>query len=527
MSYSLSSKSMREIDNYSINEVGISSAVLMERAALKVAGHICEDIPKGSTVCVIYGKGNNGGDGLAIGRILAMRGYRVFAAPAWSDEEALPNEMVRAQLKSAVKSSVRPLDYSSFCELFKEDESGFGKIDAIDAFVDAMFGIGLSRDIEGDYAKVVSLLNSCGKRIYSVDIPSGISADTGEVLKFAVRADVTVTFGFMKKGLLMYPGAEYAGKVYVEDAGFAIVSEGVEAFVRSLNDIPVSYYASKEEVQLPARIASGNKGSYGKLLIIGGGKGCAGAAYLAAHAAFMSGVGMVKVLTCEDTVKLLNEKQPEAMTGVLFDAHGELIQNVLGDGLKWASTVLVGPGLGTGEAAVRAFKTVLECGKPMVIDADALNILAGMVPDHRAEDIAALIAGPAILTPHIGELSRLTGRSGSYLKSHIFDTADEYTYNNTLTYVLKDARTLVAGCNKRHLNINGNSGMSTAGSGDVLAGITGAFLAAGLEHFEAAAAAVYVHAAAGDSAAEKLGQDSMTAGDIARNVPEVMKELRQ
>ncbi len=292
----------------------------------------------------------------------------------------------------------------------------------------------------------------------------------------------------------------------------------------------VTHFSSEEEVRLPERYTWSNKGSYGKLLVIAANRGCAGAGYLTAHSAFMAGCGMVKVLTCEDTVRLLNQMQPEAMTGLLFTDDG-YDAKVLDDGLTWADTVLIGPGIGTSDAAKEVLKKVLAAGKKAVVDADALNIIAQSVEKVDGKDRAAAIAerfsAPAVLTPHIGELGRLTGLDAAGLKDSIFDTAYEYTYNNILTYVCKDARTVIASEGHLHYNTNGNPGMATAGSGDVLAGLIAGLMAAGLEPYEAARSGVYIHAAAGDEAAAKSCEDCITAGDIAENLSTCISRLRK
>ncbi|MBQ3911583.1 MAG: NAD(P)H-hydrate dehydratase [Lachnospiraceae bacterium] len=292
----------------------------------------------------------------------------------------------------------------------------------------------------------------------------------------------------------------------------------------------VTRFSSETEVRLPDRHIWSNKGTYGKLLVIAGNKGCAGAGYLCTHAAFMAGCGMVKVLTCADTVALLNNKQPEAMTGVLFKDDGGYDAGVLAAGLDWADCVLIGPGLGRSAAAKEVLARVLASGKKIVADADALNLIAETVGDCPAKSrpaaIASLFTAPAVLTPHIGEMARLSGKKADEIKARIFDTAYEYTYNNILTYVCKDARTLTAAAGRMHINTNGNSGMATAGSGDVLAGLIAGLMTAGLTPYEAARSGVYIHAAAGDAAADRACEDCITAGDIAECLPAVIARIR-
>ncbi len=518
MSWLTDSELMRRIDEYTINEAGIASEVLMERAALAVARRIAgNNDGKAGRVLVVYGRGNNGGDGLAAGRILKLWGWDVSAVPASSDiaEDSMSVEEQK-QYRSARFCGVDMLESGDLEKALKAP----GLV-----LIDAIFGIGLKRAVEGRYLETIEMINRSSARVCAVDIPSGISADNGEVMGFAVKADMTVTFGFAKRGHFLYPGAVYAGKLYVEDAGFAVNDAGLAQFAQKTGAAEgsrgraVSCFLDEREVHLPERFAWSNKGSYGKVLIVGAAQGCAGAGYLAAHAAFMAGCGMVKVLTCRDTVNLLNARQPEAMTGVLFGDDGEYDAKLLDEGIKWADVVLVGPGLGRSEAAHEVLEKILASGKRLTVDADALNIIA-------EQGLTDMIQGPSVLTPHIGELARLTGKDPAYLKAHIFDTAVEYTYNNKLTYVCKDARTVVASGGNLHMNVNGNSGMSTAGAGDVLAGLTAGLMAAGLDTFEAARTGVFIHAAAGDAAAAKSCEDCITAGMIADELPGCIRNLR-
>lgn len=605
MSYSLSSRMMKEIDRYSIEDAGILSEVLMERAALCVANELEQDIPRlgpkaevrfnadascasetadKRRVCVVYGPGNNGGDGLAVARILAIRGWTAYAVPADQRVKEKLDAEVAAMLHGDAQKAAESIGLSAAarqylsackCDVHMEDADMLGELvrDERMLFVDAIFGIGLTRNVEGAFAAAVEALNSVvGDRVYSVDIPSGISSDNGQVLGVAVRASKTITFGYMKHGILLYPGTEYSGEVITGDAGFAITpdilreraqtaSRSSEEGITGSGDI-CSFYESMSEIRLPKRSPASNKGSYGRVLFIGAADGCAGAGYLSAAAAYYSGAGLVRALVGADAVTLINARLPEAMTGVLFyrateagpveeksvGAH-KLVYDpaLLAEGIEWASVIVIGPGLGKSGAAADVLRIVRESGKTVVVDADALNIIAdeltqpgvretdmqdgaeNTVPDgtDRARSIAELFAGEAVLTPHIGEFSRLTGRNIAEIKAHVFDMASEYAYNNKLTYVCKDARTVIAHAGQLHININGNNGMSTGGCGDVLAGLVGGLIACGMEPSEAARTAVYLHAAAGDRAASEGVEDSMLASDLLMHIPGVIRDLRE
>lgn len=283
---------------------------------------------------------------------------------------------------------------------------------------------------------------------------------------------------------------------------------------------PYTQFGDLSEVPLPRRYDDSNKGTYGKVLFIGAAEGCAGAGYLASCAAYYAGCGLVKALVGEDCISLINCRLPEAMTEPLF-GRGTYAPDILERGLAWATVIVIGPGLGMGTAAHEVMMRVIGEDKPKVIDADALNLLA------NEERIADLIKGQAVLTPHMGELSRLTGLDIPYLKAHIFDIAAEYAYNQKLVYVCKDARTVISDGTHTHMNTTGNNGMSTGGCGDVLAGLTAGLLAAGMEPYEAARSAAYIHGAAGDRAAERIGVDSMLAGDVLAEIPGVIRTIRE
>lgn len=368
--------------------------------------------------------------------------------------------------------------------------------------VDALFGVGLSRAVEGIYAQAIDTFNSLAGWKLSLDMPSGIDTDTGRVLGHAVRADATVTFGFCKRGLALYPGCEYAGETTVADIG---ISE------RSFFGRQPRMYAYEGDPRafLPRRDGGGNKGTFGKALLIAGSRNMAGAAVLAARAAYRAGAGMVKVITCAENRVIVQQAVPEALLGTSED---------LETGLDWADVIAIGPGLGKSDEACRCLKQVIEgSGKPLLIDADGLNLLAGSQGLRRSLAAQGLAGRPILLTPHVGELARLSGKTIEVCKEDLPAAGGELAASLGAIVVAKDARTCVCkeGCGVC-VNLSGNSGMATAGSGDVLAGIITAFLAQGMEAYQAACAGVYVHGCAGDGVSGRIGEHACMAGDIAQ-----------
>lgn len=530
MSISLNATAMRHVDEYTINEAGIPGPVLMERAALKVAEHVLRE--DSSFICVVYGAGNNGGDGLAAARILALAGCNVTAVPASSNVRERMSELCALEKRTAEKCGVV---FADTCEL-----KGILTAHPGTVVIDAIFGIGLSRAPEGEYAETIRLINSLPLRVYSIDIPSGGFSDTGYVPGEAVDAYATVTFGFIKTGMLMYPLAEKCGRILVEDAGFALGERdgltGLET--KGLLDRggrAVTYFKRNSDPMLPQRRPDSNKGTYGKVLFIGGAGGFAGAGYLSSSSAYFTGAGLVRALTGADAVRVINMKMPEVMTGILFRGD-EFDAELLDTAIEWADVVLAGPGMGKTGAARAVLDRVLGCGKQLVLDADALNILAedceneiaGQEADtaHRRAVLFRRIKSPAIFTPHIGELSRLTGISTDTLKKRIFDTAAEYTAGTEHVFVCKDARTVVAADGRLHININGNSGLSTGGSGDVLAGVIAGLCACGLEPFEAGRTGTFVHGLAADRIADRICEDALVAGMLPEEIPECISSMR-
>lgn len=511
MKYAVSSEEMKIIDDYTVRVSHIPELELMERAAAEVAATVMKRVNKeDDRILAVCGPGNNGGDGIAAGRLLYLQGYHVAILFIGDEERATAS--AREQL-NRVRILGVPIENRN-------------RLSEYNIIIDAVFGVGLSRDVTGEYEALIQEINQSRHMVFSVDIPSGISADNGKVMGTAVRADYTITFGYMKKGLLLYPGTEYAGEVAVADIGF---SEDALSHVK-----PDTFYYTPEDVRLnlPPRKRYSHKGTYGRILVIAGCKGMSGAAYLSAKAAYRTGAGLVKIFTSEANRIILQTSLPEALFSGYDEVRGDVeeICRAAQRELDWATTVIIGPGIGRSELAKRLLETVMQHVKvPLIVDADAINLLAekldisaGLSVNDRLSQLSRLLADHTILTPHLMELSRLTGIPVAAVKDNLIDTAGLCSYNSKLIYVIKDARTIVAERNRYYINVSGNNGMATGGSGDVLTGILGALIAQGMDSFAAACLGVYIHGLAGDEAAREKGFYSMMAGDIVDSIEKII-----
>lgn len=523
MKYAVNSKEAKLIDSYTINELKIPDAVLMERAAYETAAVMKKSITKDDHILTVCGPGNNGGDGIAAGRILYLQGYHV--AILFVGDENKASAGLKAQMEIAVNLGI-PLENCN-------------KLPEYNIIIDAIFGVGLSRPVIGEFEEIINKINEEDSTVFSVDIPSGISSDNGQVLNTAVRADHTITFGHQKLGLLLYPGAEYAGQITVADIGFpGIATEHAN---------PGTFYYEKEDLKrLPARNNYSNKGTFGKVLIIAGSKGMSGAACLSAKAAYRTGAGLVKVLTSKENRIIVQTSLPEALFAAYDDCcdESENDQRILSD-LTWADVIVIGPGLGLSRNAEKLLDIVIKNVKvPVVIDADGINLLAGMLDQtdllkqsnnpresvtisetirHRLDQLSSILGEQTILTPHLMELSRLLRVPVSDIVNNLVDTAIQCSYNKKLIYAIKDARSIVVSNERKYINVSGNNGMATGGSGDVLTGIIAALTAQGMMPYEAACLAVYIHGLAGDEAALEKGPYSMMAGDIVNCIDKVVQ----
>lgn len=541
MRYVLDAASMKNVDSYSINTLGIPSVVLMERAALsvteaiesKVKGNIHTDI-----ICVC-GRGNNGADGLAVARQLYLKGYNVDVYIINSHASTKEFDIQLNIIKNLGIECINSPDFSKY-----------------GVIVDALFGNGLSRELAGEARIVVDTINKCSTSVRSqytqnsdnngnrlvvaVDIPSGISASTGVVMGSAVNADITVTFGFEKIGHILYPAASYCGKIIRKDIGFA-------QYPDMIRDIFTYDYSDISDM-LPLRKPDGNKGTFGKALVIAGSRLYGGAAVLSSRAAARIGAGLVRTLThiSNRTAVITGNMECIVDTYDTDEECEDFVKNtetLVDKCICWADVVCIGPGLSMEESAVKLVRSVsAKKNIKKLYDADALNIIAQykIELDGSNDDVDYEAGGNSgnasykddmsdknvVVTPHIGEMSRLTGLDIAMIKNNPIDTARTYSREHNCVCVLKDARTIVSDGERVYINMSGNDGMATGGSGDVLSGIITGLMAQGLTTFEASALGVYIHGCAGDEAALSNGKYSMVAGDIIDNIKNVLIKAR-
>lgn len=498
--YIVSAKEMKEYDRNTIQYFGVPSLVLMERAAMAVAEEIEERFAPGKRVLIVAGCGNNGGDGIAVGRILREHGFEVDFCMIGNREKC--SKETEIQCGIIEKYGCPP-----------QDKIGDKEYDIM---VDALFGIGLSRNLEGRFAGAVKAINESKAFVCSVDIPSGIHTDSGEVMGEAVRADLTVTFAFKKPGHVRYPGWGYCGETVCRDIGITR-----ESF---LGEAPEIYtFCGSPMEGMPARDGGGNKGTFGKALVIAGSVGMSGACELCARSVYRMGAGMVKIVTPEENRIIVQSNLPEALLSTYRtqgagqeELLGELRQRLEKD-MEWSDCILIGPGLGKSKEACAMLKQVLEEGKqPLVIDADGLNLLAENENLRQLLKECAKARREIVLTPHLAEFARLFGGTVEDIKSNSLHKPKEMAEKYGCTIVCKDARTVVATPWNReiYLNTSGNDGMATAGMGDVLTGVIGGLMAQGMDAGKAACLGVYIHGRAGDKAAEEKGRYGLMAGDV-------------
>jgi NAD(P)H-hydrate epimerase len=499
---------MQTLDRRTIAEAQVPSLLLMERAGSGTADFIRDRFGPlaGKRVTIVCGKGNNGGDGLVVARLLrrhrAIVTVLLLAPPADLSRDA--KVMYRRWLRAGgtATKAFRSADHVQ--SLFANSE----------LIVDALFGTGLSTPVSGAYGEAIRLMNESGRAIVAVDMPSGIHADDGALLGCAVRASATVTFGLPKLGLYLGAGIDHAGFIHVVDIGIPA------AYVNQVDSRILLITKEFVKSVLPRRPVSSHKGTFGHVGILAGSAGKTGAAALAANAALRTGAGLVTVGVPASVNDVLEAKLLESMTLPLPETNARTLGRAAFDQIlafiQARTAVAIGPGLSTHPETVELIQSLMKyLDRPAVLDADALNALAS-----RAT-LLTECKTPPILTPHPGEMARLNvdGTSQS-VNADRLGTAGRFARERGVFVVLKGARTVVARPDGL-LTIcpTGNPGMATAGTGDVLTGILVSLLAQGVPSWEAACAGVYLHGAAGDLAASRLGEPGMIAGDLIEQIP--------
>ncbi|MEC4890566.1 MAG: NAD(P)H-hydrate dehydratase [Nitrospira sp.] len=506
---------MQSLDRRTIEEAGVPGTTLMERAGAGVVTCLEQHLGplRGKTVTVLCGKGNNGGDGFVVARLLHKQraNVRTLALAPLADLSRDAATMYRQLVRAAGKTAIKPFASTSQIQAILRDS---------DVIVDALLGTGLASDVTGRYGHAIDSINQARRLTVAVDLPSGIHADTGAVLGRAVMADLTVTFGLPKLGLFHNQGIDHAGHVETVDIG--IPPAYVDAMESRINLITAPFVRSV----LPTRRLSSHKGTFGHAGIIAGSVGKTGAAAMAANAALRAGAGLVTVAIPASVNDVLEAKLLEAMTLPMPDTKARTFARTAVDRLKAFVTartaVAIGPGLSTHPETVELIQALIkQLDRPAVLDADALNALAG-----RASLLTECTI-PPILTPHPGEMARLeTDATVQSVNADRIGTATRFARERGVYLVLKGARTIIARPDGLvAICPTGNPGMATAGTGDVLTGIMVGLLAQGLASWDAACAATYLHGLAGDLAAEVNGQAGMIAGDVIEQIPHALNTL--
>ena len=494
MIYLPTGEQMRRADLYTIEEIGVPSMVLMERAALEVVRCMEEEQLDFRKVLVICGSGNNGGDGYAIARLLHLKGHDVtifFAGNSQKrSEENAQQAKIAAHYEIPVITNLGTEEYS--------------------VIIDALFGTGLKREVTDHYREVLCSVNQMAGKKVAVDLPSGIHDTTGARMGIAFCADLTVAIAFPKRGLFLQEGNVCAGKILTGDIGISseTFSEGTVTFGYEKQDLFLGF---------PKRKKNSHKGSYGKVLMIAGSKGMSGAAYLSAKAAYAVGAGLVQIYTHEENRVILQQLLPEVIITTYDTFDSEQLEKLI----QWADLIGIGCGLGKSDTAERVMQYTLKRALvPCVVDADGINILSKHM--EWIEETNALI----VLTPHMKEMSRMLQCSVKELIEQRMEKLHAFVERYKVVCVLKDARTLVA---KEHqntyLNLSGNAAMAKAGSGDVLAGVIVGILAQQCEPYTSACLGVFLHGLAGDMARDKKGAYSVLASDLVAEISSVLKNI--
>lgn len=510
----VTSDTMKKLDRITIEQYGIPGLTLMERAGkgafALLEKYFARDLEKG--IAVVAGGGNNGGDGFVVARYAHEKGLRteVFLLV---DQESLKGDAL--ENFNRIKNSVRVENISDS----KTEEDLVEKLKSFGCVIDAIFGTGFRGNVEGIHKKVISAINRSNKKVLAIDIPSGLNPDTGEVMGIAVKANVTATFGLPKVGQFLGNAREFTGTVEVIDIGIPeklIEEEAGDGEVFTLSDA---------RRIIKRRQWNAHKGNFGHLLIIAGSPGKTGAAVLTSEGALRAGAGLVTLAVPSSLNPVFEVKTTEAMTIPVRDnGKGIFIQEsirAVEKALDGKDAVAIGPGIGTQKETVAFLKKLLEIiTVPVVIDADGLNCLANFTEKLKKLKI------PVILTPHPGEMARLSGEKIEKINNNRIKSAIEFSNKYRSVLLLKGALSVTAD-NGRCWTINptGNPGMATGGMGDVLTGVIGSLLAQGISPYDSARLGAFVHGWAGDTLVSEYGPFGYKAIEVANKIPLLWRKI--
>lgn len=496
---------MRGIDRYAIDVLGIPSTLLMTNAASHVAAAALELTRENGSAAVLCGSGNNGGDGVAAAAYLIKHNISVRAFLTGLREKMTPDTIEMERRLNELGGVLEDLSAAADAEYF---------MNHCDVIIDAIFGIGLNTELRGGALEAVRMINASPARVVSADIPTGVEADTGNILGEAVRADVTVTFSAGKPGLYAEPGCAFCGAVRIMDIGIP-----PELLAEAETDC---YAVGPGEITLPKRKKVTHKGDYGRDLIIAGSASYTGAPILAARAASMTGAGLVSLGVPEAIYTIAAVKCDEEMPFALpclkeEGTLGELALGAILDRLETADVCLIGPGLGRSQAIDEIVSALIRnSDAPLILDADGINAVS------RNIDILDEAKAPIVLTPHAGEFKRLGGDA----HGRRLDSARLFAIKHGCILVLKGHRTMTAlPDGSVYINTTGGPGMAKGGTGDVLAGMIASLIGQKFPIKDAVLAAVYLHGLAGDMCTALYGDYSVTAGSIISMLPQAIKSV--
>lgn len=521
---------MRNIDQNTIEDIGIPTIVLMETAGSQIVKRIEDCYPNTHRIGIFVGKGNNGGDGLVIARQLAHSGRKVSIFLVSPQDSFTKEAQINLEISKNLGLHIQEiLTIDAFSNILGNKPSTKGdihsNITSYDLIVDAILGTGIRGKVRPHISNIINAINDLSVPILAVDLPSGLDADTGIPLGTCIHADRTVTIGLPKRGLLIHPGAELSGELDVVDIGFPHQ-------VIELQDIKVNWITEKEAVEwIPPRPPTSYKGSYGRVLVVAGSTGMTGAAALASEAALRIGAGLVTLAIPECLNPILEEKLSEVMTLPMPETETgsfrlSSVSPILEYALKNNSVLAIGPGLSQHPETMEFVHQLIQenhrqkLNLRIVIDADGLNALA------QKKDLLHLLGEKVVLTPHPGEMSRLIDIPAPKFESDRIRTSEEFAKEYGVTLVLKGAPTITSDSNgNTWINSTGNPGMATAGMGDVLTGVIAGLIAQKVQTEKAAALGVYLHGLAGDIVAEQKGMHGLIATDVLNALPQTISSL--
>jgi len=492
------SQIMTSIDRYCIDILGIPGIVLMENAALKVMKNIPENNKNFAIVC---SSGNNGADGFAVARHLFNRGNYVEVFSLGSEENMSEDALVNLNIIRNMGVKIIKVNNNEDLDILRES------IKHSEMTIDAIFGTGLSREVKGIYSIAITIINENSKYILSIDVPSGFECNSGKVMGNCIKSNKTVTFELYKKGFLGYDADSLTGEIVVEDIG--IPRSVVDKFHENEYIMDIDFIKKL----IVKRNKYSHKGDYGRTLILAGSPGFTGAAYISTQAAVRSGAGLV-TLCCDSSIQnILSGKLVEAMTASTND------EKKLDSSITKSNCIAIGPGLGNNHVTLKLLEKILLNSKcPVVIDSDGLNVLEGnleMLKNRKC---------PIVLTPHMGEMARISGFSIDEINQNKIDMAKEFAKKHNVILLLKGFNTIITDGKTLQINSTGSSAMASGGMGDCLTGIIASFISQGYDIFTAACAGAYVHGYCGDKLSEKMF--CVNANHILEALPSIIKEIQ-